>query len=309
MKRKFLCLLLATVLLLSVGLTACQSAPEEGSDSETGATESVGGGGNDGNGGGKKNPYVLEDGVPYQLTYTSNNDGTCSVTGIIVNFNYCEAFDLVIPEQSPDGDTVTRIAWGQVFDSVSALVPTYATEGFDLPLKTAYPKWDQKYTEDEFMYKKFVSMYAFIDLNAPDRSDEEKEDMKASYPLCSYMPIYHLPADWKFGQIAWLAGMYQAHMPDVAYSEQKKIVGLSRAEGLSDEEIAEVYPDFDRVSEYAHVTTFVRSISLPDTLTAIDADCFVNLWAEEAIVVPDGYTDDMVAELRKSDCGIAGEEE
>ncbi len=48
-------------------------------------------------------PYVIPDSVG--LEFTSNGDGTCSVTGI----GTCKDSDIIIPPTSPDGDKVTSI--------------------------------------------------------------------------------------------------------------------------------------------------------------------------------------------------------
>lgn len=66
--KKFI-LLIATMVLLTIALTACSKSESQG------------------------------------LDFESNGDGTCSVIGI----GTCADTDLVIPEKSPDGDMVTSI--------------------------------------------------------------------------------------------------------------------------------------------------------------------------------------------------------
>lgn len=51
--------------------------------------------------------YIIADIEPsHGLAFESNGDGTCSITGIGV----CTDADIVIPEKSPEGDTVTLIS-------------------------------------------------------------------------------------------------------------------------------------------------------------------------------------------------------
>lgn len=55
------------------------------------------------------------------LQFTSNGDGTCTVTGFS---NYADSIDLVIPDRSPDGDKVTAIgesafAWRNGIKSIT----------------------------------------------------------------------------------------------------------------------------------------------------------------------------------------------
>ncbi|MBQ8415018.1 MAG: leucine-rich repeat domain-containing protein, partial [Clostridia bacterium] len=54
------------------------------------------------------------------LEYTSNDDGTCYVSGI----GNCSETDLVIPEVSPDGDTVIAIGY-EAFYNCDSLVSVY----------------------------------------------------------------------------------------------------------------------------------------------------------------------------------------
>ncbi|MBQ9116781.1 MAG: hypothetical protein IJY04_07130, partial [Clostridia bacterium] len=46
---------------------------------------------------------------PYSITYSSTGDGTCSAT-VNINPEYYERMDIVIPDASPDGDTVTSVS-------------------------------------------------------------------------------------------------------------------------------------------------------------------------------------------------------
>ena len=52
----------------------------------------------------------FEEGEQYRIVYASNGDGTCDVTEVWFNPLNREEISLVIPETSPDGETVVRIS-------------------------------------------------------------------------------------------------------------------------------------------------------------------------------------------------------
>jgi hypothetical protein len=58
------------------------------------------------------------------LEFTSNGDGTCSVSGI----GTCTDTELVIPPMSPEGDKVTSIGWG-AFYMETGLISVFIPEG------------------------------------------------------------------------------------------------------------------------------------------------------------------------------------
>ena len=68
---------------------------------------------------------LLANNQPYSLEFTSNEDGTCYVSRLYLNNRYETAFDIIIPETSPAGDTVTGLDLGDSFDSLYGIVPKF----------------------------------------------------------------------------------------------------------------------------------------------------------------------------------------
>ncbi len=66
--------------------------------------------------------------TPYNFVFVSNGDGTCYIKEIRVDKDHTGDIHLVIPELSPTGDSVTRIATCGFYNESSANVPLYITE-------------------------------------------------------------------------------------------------------------------------------------------------------------------------------------
>ena len=68
--------------------------------------------------------------TPYTIEYVTNGNGTCKAV-VTMHPLYREEFELIIPDNSPEGDTVTEVDFAQYFKDVSAAFPTVITsEGF-----------------------------------------------------------------------------------------------------------------------------------------------------------------------------------
>ncbi len=64
---------------------------------------------------------------PYNIFYTSNGDGSCTVSDIRIDRDYSGEIHLVIPETSPDGDKVTSIDWSGFNGNLTLNLPMYLT--------------------------------------------------------------------------------------------------------------------------------------------------------------------------------------
>ena len=99
--KKLLPILLALLIItaLTFTLVSCSgNAPDNNDDTPS---NNEGNNGNNNGGNSDDETPAYSEG----LVFSSNNDGTCSVTGI----GTCTDTDIVIPSISPDGDSVTRI--------------------------------------------------------------------------------------------------------------------------------------------------------------------------------------------------------
>ncbi len=64
---------------------------------------------------------------PYNIIYTSNGDGSCSVSEIRIDRDRDGEIHLIIPEKSPDGDIVTSIDWNGFNGNITLNLPLYLT--------------------------------------------------------------------------------------------------------------------------------------------------------------------------------------
>lgn len=65
--------------------------------------------------------------APYNIIYSSNGDGTCTVSDIRIDVEYKGEIHLAIPEKSPEGETITAIDWGGFSEEYMKIVPKYLT--------------------------------------------------------------------------------------------------------------------------------------------------------------------------------------
>ena len=102
-----------------------------------------------------------EIGDPYELVFTSNGDGTCKVSDIIVNFRYHEKFDLTIPATSPVGERVVAVENPDGFGYVNVprvmLLEDYESLKYFL---------GKHYGKDSFTVQRFESYYRLRDVDA-----------------------------------------------------------------------------------------------------------------------------------------------
>ena len=64
----------------------------------------------------------VQDFKNYSLEFVSNGDGTCYVSKIINTYECEEQYELVIPEISPDGDTVTEVRASLNFSILPSII-------------------------------------------------------------------------------------------------------------------------------------------------------------------------------------------
>ncbi len=237
----------------------------------------------------------FEDGQAYVLEYTSNGDGTCYVTGILVNPNYSNPeyknpwvdadndFELVIPEKSPDGDTVTGISWGSAFDSVTSYFPAgmITKESFENILEEFEANG---ISPDDFIYRKFNSFFLYFDASSAP-SEKAKDEMIKKYPITKYLPVYVLDPVVAHHIICFVVNTirenssYEIDTPNI---ERERFINLLTEKGV---ENAESWFPSDTVPDCLNMGVYISSVSLPRTIETIDAKAFNNTSIRE-IVLP-----------------------
>jgi hypothetical protein len=120
-------------------------------------------------------PFAKES---YYIAYTSNGDGTCFVSGIVVK----EAgVDVKIPKKSPDGDTVTAVKAAFSAAAYPVELPHVLTEQqYDAIMDTM-----RENGAKEFDIAKALAYYMPC-------SEKSSQDKLEQYPLAAHSKIYIL---------------------------------------------------------------------------------------------------------------------
>lgn len=231
-----------------------------------------------------------EEFVPYELTFTSNGDGTCYVSAITINPKCIDKFVLEIPETSPEGDKVTAVVC-ELFDYN---VP-YQLSAKDMAeiLEQAYDSLGQSdiYSEQKVLdgeakfgipdthvdIMRFNGFYSYMNPNDDDINDASREIMIERYPACVKTPIYVIDEVSK------------------ASEREKRLIArfLINRTDYSSFDCLEDYNAIDYTdpddSVYTPGGEFIREILLPEGV-GIDLDFLNSCLGLEKLTVPDGTT-------------------
>ncbi len=145
----------------------------------------------------------------YVLSYISNGDGTCRVK-IVTSDHNKTAFDVVIPEKSPDGDTV--VALESDFDTPFSIPTIMTVEDFETyilaPLETHFgitveeakagrTEIDDSQFADAFTmpvnaFALLKALSPFIHRSAEDLPEDQRAELLAAFPIAAVTDIYFL---------------------------------------------------------------------------------------------------------------------
>lgn len=289
MKLKLLSLFLLVTLLFSLVLSSCEieTTPAVSTTAATTVVTTVS----------DVEKIVLptfKDDEAYILDYTSKGDGTCYVSGILVNPNYSNQeytvwwsevkndFELVIPEKSPEGDTVTGIAWGEAFESIDSYFPAgmITKESFENILKDFESKG---ISPDDYTYRRFRSWFVYFDASLAADEEEQKE-INSKYPITKYIPVYVLDRNISMATMCWIVNTirevssYEIDTPNI---ERQKFIKLLTDKGVSN---AESWFSQNTDSDFLNMGIYISSVSLPDTIETIDDNVFNNTNIKEIII-------------------------
>lgn len=245
---------------------------------------------------------ILEESFPEEIVFVSNGDGTCYVDGF-ASPDRLQTVELVIPEKSPAGDTVTEIR--QLGDA-GVLVPYILTpEDFEVMRQKvlAYYGGD----EENFDYKKFMMHWIQKGLEFC-HSDRLKDDLLATYPITAITNIYVFYADILSPDITYscavlsfcdqvMAEAYPEYTHARRLRDLAELIARAESEGLQEHGLSgylELYQ-----SKKIGAASF-KSIVLPDTVTKINDRAFAGCVNLESIHMPDQLTS--IGEYAFSDC-------
>ena len=268
--------MLAAILLCTSVLTSCSFDDQDidisvlDSEKNTSGEETT-----------KGDPYVMDETIPYKITYTSYGDGTCSVTDIKMNSAYKKGFELVIPEKSDSGETVVAIELKDCFDSAVKRIPTVMTkESFDGFIGSLGELGDPM---DAFFVNKLRAYYVLKDISL-GTSQELKNELLKSYPIAEYFPVYVLDSSTSGAEAAAIARTFNKFNAEkLAYEEREHIISKLEALSLSKEQIDGLLKQFV-APEYGNFTVYMQAISIPATIERITGGSFKNMYFTNEVV-------------------------
>lgn len=242
---------------------------------------------------------------PYRLTFTSNQDGTCTITHVWFNPSYTEPFILEFPAVSPDGEPVTAVRY-----NVSPLLPRWIpqkvfNELIRKPLIDAVIDGrlgdgisSTGNPEDNFYYRVFLTYYQLKD-PALETDPNAVDAMLEVYPVTAEFPIYVLASDASVTEINKINQQILKFCPDYNADQMEadhRITGYTKVAGATvvypsnltgivfAPEISEVLPEV-----YLDCTTPLERLVLPVCAVFEDQSNSVPYTVQE-LVMPEGIT-------------------
>ena len=142
-------------------------------------------------------PFAKEN---YYVSYTSNGDGTCFVSGIVVKQ---AGVEVKIPKKSPDGDTVTAVKVSFSAATYPASLPLVLTEQQYNAIMDTMRENGAK----EFDVAKAMAYYKPC-------SESSSQDKLKLYPLATYSKIYILDDQSTDTEYEGIAQRLAQYVPD-----------------------------------------------------------------------------------------------
>lgn len=258
----------------------------------------------------------LFNGLPYLLTYESNQEGTCRISNVRFNPEYRQEITLRFPEYSPSGDLVTAVC----YQTISNLPQVICQEDFE---EHILPGLAEQFGEDSFYYGKYCSFFTLkssadaaeypvaavtpVYVLSPDSSPVENRMLENAFAIAGYSPadcqrdILHLAELVRASETEKKEEILQTLRADaVAYPGQ--VVSMEFPVGLRELDPS-VYlncPTLTSISlptcvtsldDYAFCwSTVLTSVTFGDTLTAIGSSAFTGCTGLQKIVLPQSLT-------------------
>lgn len=233
-------------------------------------------------------PEIEEMREPYELVFTSNGDGTCKVSNIIVNSRYHEKFDLTIPATSPIGERVVAVENPDGFGYVNVprvmLLEDYESLKYFL---------GKHYGKDSMTVQRFQSYYRLRDVDACS-TEALKQDLLTAYPWAAVTDFVMLDetlvkeielpklAMW----IAEAAPEYTAYEAEKRLSDLVSEAGMTLTWGWTPTEERKPL-DVERIADNA---MYVNRIVLADGIERIGEEAF-SMARVTSVILPSGLTE------------------
>ena len=207
--------------------------------------------------------------MPYKITYLSNGDGTCRVSGITVNILYEGSYTVNIPETSPDGDTVVGLSLTPSYN-IPAYIPAEDFEKIRAAVLDFYrdtpDQTDEEVARNNFYYKLFMSYFQLKGLEFCS-TPELKEELLQYYPVCEYTNVYALDPKATAIDLARTSSLIALAAPwytaEWCYADLLKIQKMAGEHNITDPNV-EKY-----LSGHSDHLKDAVTVKLPKTLTGL----------------------------------------
>ncbi len=212
---------------------------------------------------------------PYTISYTSNDNGTCYVSEVRLN-NKCESISVVIPETSPDGDTVTEYRCNSLASQNVPLIISAA----DYEARILIPlreKQEGASSSDSWNMEKILVYHLFISLE--NATDIEKERLLKEFPILAATPIYVIGMDISSAEFHFLSeGLYQY----IDFGIDDNIECTQNLNKLAQKH------SIDWTATQVNDISSVISVTLPDTIEYMPSHPFSGCINMESLVLSSG---------------------
>lgn len=236
---------------------------------------------------------------PYTISYNSNGDGTCYVSNIATNPMVTEPYDVVIPEKSPDGDTVTEIR-NQGFYSIPKVVTVKYWEYLkkklpdaDLGFYDLAPMADHSHVgmnlnvSAEFLV---ILQEYYITLDFSEQSPtEETKYIAQRYPelasVAEEIPLLYLDLNFAtdIDKISKACTIWNNALETC--EEEKNACFVDLKDALEEKDLT-LPTEFSN----SHDGQYIQSIEIPDSVTNIGKYSFFNCRSLTSITIPGSVT-------------------
>jgi len=213
---------------------------------------------------------LLTNNQPYSLEFVSNGDGTCYVSKLYLNNRYETAFDIIIPEQSPTGDTVTGIDFGDSLTSPNDIVPRFLTQNQVNEILTQV-KADYPDLENGDVDRWWINAYLHFDVSK--MSPLMAQEMIKRYPVLEYMNIIF---SWSSKMSKVDDTFLRLKMADITLSVAKQcyedLIQEMRDAGAPEETLTIYKELLEAMPVYVNQSEYVRYLHIPSSVTNINAE-------------------------------------
>lgn len=218
---------------------------------------------------------LLAENKPYSLEFTSNGDGTCYVSKLYLNNQYKTAFDIIIPEKSPTGDTVTGIDLGDSITPTKDVLPMYLTEK---QLEEIETKVVAGYPEVEKVDRWWVNAYQIYDVSK--MSAGMRQEILKRYPICEYVIVSLFMPKMSNTCDSFSRAEMVGFTPTVAKQYYEEFMQEAREAGAPEDILTPYKELIEALPVYVNHSEYVRYLHIPSSVTSIAAESLSSLLIE-----------------------------